>query len=626
MVRRIPLLYQVNHPTKSRLHDLPDITEDFGFAEVLSLSICDGSSGYNFPSNHVAELVCRIFSLTVRKNRYDRKKRIIETWLDDLPDITEEFAEPLDIFFKQLNTEIYNRKKQFVEEEMEKAALNLKGYQYSHGLIKLNALKNIQLHQHFASATSFRGMYLTEKEDGNPKLHIYGAGVLPVVVFNEVQLSGGFIAYNPTILINESPDHLSRQKLITTADFLTMKYKLKKTCTGADVTDKMTRYAYEQKLRSNLQPVVVNNVKDSLVLLGSDGLFSNVPAPFITVLVNYIVKQIEILTEAGQPIPEPNLLVDELVDEYIHYAKQATAFYSILNLNLNKELPVKLDRAVGRNGEQKVHQIDLIEREVNFPYLRNYRMISKTVEEREAENAKYNEYCEDYTIQREIRKGKKAHEIDIGEDDEDLFKTVNFKDNMKIEPNQTELIKIDNTVEQSKGHKFRMRVLMTDLFSNCENVIYKLTQYSSETANDSNVYHVNLDDCLKTVIEGFQIKTNYLKQVGSSIVGKALAAAALKIMNSGITISPEGIKLMRLGVRKEKTSKDDITVISALLTNKSDSDIKDAMETDTSLSNPINNFKADIDLFLQKTLEDFEIQSVEEPKQMKGQKRYEKLR
>lgn len=185
----------------------------------------------------------------------------------------------------------------------------------------LNEHQNILSKKLLSGAGTLVGAHLIDQNSENPKLRVFQAGDSLFVKLR--QIKGGTqdeIIYMPEFITDDmqknfnEPSQISDSIITSILDNTDDKNAYDK---YNHLTIKLLYETMKILLNKQIKEFEVDVSEKDILLVGSDGLFDNIPGPLLVVFVNYILALLE-AAEENQTLPvNPETLLHGLVDEFI---------------------------------------------------------------------------------------------------------------------------------------------------------------------------------------------------------------------------------------------------------------------------------------------------------------------
>ena len=283
-----------NIQKKLKKHLNKDLGEDSYYISSAVLALSDGSESSQFTSKYMSKLLTNAAALSVIEST-DEEGSATDTMADKMADC---LVDRLDGYRKAARDAL----DEFLGSMREDG---------NRGDIKNNIM---------SARGTLVGAYLIDQDTDEPKLRIFQTGNSLFMKFEPVyDKKTDDMIYWPLFVtsdmrtgVNNIPE-LSDTELTEIEDLLdNMDKNNNHNYDKNDILQKIMKKRLNRQLKEFEVPVT----EDDILLLGSDGLFDNVPTPLIFVFVNYIVAKIEEAEEIGEEIEEPKELLNKLTNQY----------------------------------------------------------------------------------------------------------------------------------------------------------------------------------------------------------------------------------------------------------------------------------------------------------------------
>ena len=320
-----------------------EVCEDKAFSSKYALVLSDGVGGTHFPSSYMADIlvntVGQVIEQKMKEETIAEEGRIsdIKTSIVDL------IASPL---FDQLK-KYQETLESSVQEFVINADMNpTNDTVYKDNVDLLREMHPLALSIYLGGAGTLTGAYIRQKEGMVNYLHIFQAGDSLAMFMKPkmVQLGSQERYFLPEFVTDDQQESFNAPKQINSAEPGLIKHYVKSNIDEAsDVSDDFALHGFKKYLESIIVEYEVNIHKTDTILIGSDGLFDNIPTPLLVIFYNYVVKTMEIALEENNEIINFENLLNNLVDDYYNIAKaEQLNFFTDLdtymtNMSLKKQ-------------------------------------------------------------------------------------------------------------------------------------------------------------------------------------------------------------------------------------------------------------------------------------------------
>lgn len=256
------------------------VYEDRGFSSKNVLVLSDGVGGWNFPSSHAANLIVHAFAKEVlnQHDKLDAKTKPIS------PDF---FYGQMFNSFNRYNETVLRRLnsvERINKEIIQNNPVIFKNMEFLKLSNKNNALFEL------GGAGTLLGAFLSQTKTNNPKLNIYQAGDSLFLIMYPKQMANGKFIYLPEVISDDMQKEFNAPSQIMTPLLASILDKTNQFCNAqVQADDDYKLYAFKKVLNNQVKKFTFKANKDMLIILGSDGLFDNLPLPLLTILVNIII-------------------------------------------------------------------------------------------------------------------------------------------------------------------------------------------------------------------------------------------------------------------------------------------------------------------------------------------------
>ena len=607
-----------------------DVYEDRALTTPFSLSLSDGVGGTYFPSSHLADLIVHSTTEAIVNSTVDQRK-----------------DESLDFLFNSLIgiTEKYS----VIASETAKHFENTLKGDNSINTQQLRELLNdqTQLTTQLCGAGTFLNAYIEDPNAESPVVRINQMGDSLALVFKPqyIDEEQGTKIYLPQFITADKQKSFNTPTQLSSCQKLVFTYAIHRQCPkDGYLQDDFLNHAIKRYLQDNTVSVRFEASTDDLILLGSDGLFDNIPIPLLSIFVNYLMKTAESFAENSfESIPTAETILFELVDDYYNMAKEfenefvekLKAIIRESNENRSILLPIATDNAVCLYYEEfytKIMNTPLRQRRSNVSDLSgsfvNKQSNSSFKSQSSMKRSKkmifsVNDDIESFNIQASLNstpiipayheddfdidgtrntvkgegKGRERHStirynllpIDISKETGKQNDSLNF-----ISSGAKKFVNKNSSSE----HKFNKRLLPTTILSTSMCSMDDIIPFNP-TNDEDNFHNIVLSQCIQNILMKLAVKKNHMASFGYDTMNTALVMAANKISEySDLKVSPFALRAAEFGESKPEVKEDDIAVIvAAIKDNKSNEDQESRMMFNTE-DRIINNLKSDVKSYL----------------------------
>ena len=261
--------------------NLPEkVYEDRGFSSKNVLVLSDGVGGWKFPSSHAANLIVHAFAKEVI-NQHDQLNTNTKPISPDF------FYEQLFNSFNKYNETVLGRLSS-IERTNKQIIQNNPTISANMEFLKLNNKENALFE--LGGAGTLLGAFLSQTKTNNPLLNIYQAGDSLFLIMTAKQMPNGKYIYLPSVISDDMQKEFNTPSQIMTPLLSMILSKTNEFCNAqVQADDDYKLYAFKKVLNNQIKKFTFKASKDMLIILGSDGLFDNLPLPLLTILINIII-------------------------------------------------------------------------------------------------------------------------------------------------------------------------------------------------------------------------------------------------------------------------------------------------------------------------------------------------
>ena len=299
----------INQPYPKPKYLSKNLGEDSFYASEQVLVVSDGVGSTRFTSKYIADLLVNTMAHSVNKIKLDNSKdeeNFAESSEDLLYSMLQEYKETVAEGFADFSNILL---------------FNYFNKDFKKNRILLNASRDhIQDHL-FMSSSTIAGCYLIEQDSGSPKLKVFQVGDSLLLKLKQLPANNsGEFYYYPEFITDDMQKQFNTPSTVSSADvdFEGRSLPLEFTILDKNFKEKLINSIFKANFRMKLKEFDAPVKESDIIVLGSDGLFDNLSIPLIAIMINFILKKLEVhenTKSKASIVPED--LLDELVDELV---------------------------------------------------------------------------------------------------------------------------------------------------------------------------------------------------------------------------------------------------------------------------------------------------------------------
>ena len=606
-----------------------DVYEDRVFANSLALVLSDGVGGWPFPSSFMADLLVQYTAASIIASKLDQTNQSIEVEnpgrYDDLSDIIPN--DMIDGMERYRNT-VEQVVSAFLEENKNYADEGERADIARENLNFLNVMPEWNLQWHFGGAGTLLGAYIKDAHTDKARLRIFqGGDSLAMVLFpqptNPESQESSFY-YEIKFVTDDMQKQFNTPTQIASTEYANIVNNVMNDCSG------YTDEKFEEKKADLIWDYFLKNVaefdldidEEEILVLGSDGLFDNIPSNMLVIMINYVMKQLQEHYRDGiMVIEDPNSLLDELVDEYHKMAvdSQDNFFddyidylnefggYKVEEESINTNNYCDIFMGVFYYDNSAIGLIFLND-EVNNSF--NNSSVQEAIYDPENEfgdiqiqHSPTNKIIIDQpnVLEEELNFERRNSDHSLGAGSINSADLLIEMESVKNIPLQIHSTNPDKEDTNSK-HKFNSRLLMTDILAESGCSMVKLAQHPIESGVRF-INTLNQEPCVDKILSRLAVDRDYLEIYGYKVMSTALGAAAYKISQyEDMLISGFAVRGHQFNKDIRGVKPDDITVIVSKIENKDVETVNEELQYQFDFDKIFEELAQGIDEYLVNTL------------------------
>ena len=403
------------------------VYEDAAKATPLALTVADGVGGWAFNSRYMASILVDTFAKTIHEakehNIMYSPLKTVDILADPLFNSVKEYDGILErtAFFELA---LLTKNNELNEKQKE----------------RLNNLKNKTIYglkHNLGGGSTLVGAYLKQTNSG-PALNIVQAGDSLTLVMKQKQ-SSGRIYYYPEMITDDMQDIFNAPKSMNTAEIQFIRSMLLHECSIGENQPDFLNKMYKKIIDESLNEIEVPVETTDLIIMGSDGLFDNIPSPLIAIFIQFVLACLELAKEQGkETIENPESLLHNFVDEYIEQGSIINNLFSKYKSQIKQtRFPPKVKETEQHplceafNYFQETENVYLPQDEIKstIEYVRGSEGIVKVPRSKSAIQKKKHSYINDGAINKKII-------IDSGMKESRKASVIPYKKNKDFANNQ----------------------------------------------------------------------------------------------------------------------------------------------------------------------------------------------